>query len=88
MGAPDELLPVLRGSWIPFPMTKADREKTGDPRLSREERYEDAADFLSRTREAAEALVERGYLLPGEVDEAVEKARERWEHAERVAGAK
>jgi len=83
MGAPDELLPVLRGSWIPFPMTKADREKSEDPRRSREERYKDVADFLSRTREAAEALVERGYLLPGEVEAAVEKARERWMHAER-----
>ncbi len=79
MGAPDELLPVLRGSWIPFPKTKADRETTGDPRRSREERYKDAADFLSRTREAAEALVAGGYLLPGEVDEAVEKARARWD---------
>ena len=88
MGAPDELLPVLRGSWIPFPMTKADRENTGDPRLSREERYEDAADFLSRTREAAEALVKSRYLLPGEVDEAVEKALGRWDWAESVAGAK
>ena len=86
MGAPDELLPVLRGSWIPFPMTKADREKSGDPRRSREERYEDAADFLSRTREAAEALMEKGYLMPADVDEAVEKALKRWEHAERVAG--
>lgn len=78
MGAPDELLPVLRGSWIPFPLNKADREKTGDPRHSREERYEDPADFLSRTREAAEALVKRGYLLPGAVEKAVEKAQERW----------
>jgi hypothetical protein len=79
MGAPDELLPVLRGSWIPFPMTKADRETTGDPRRSREERYDDAADFLGQTRAAAEALVKSGYLLPEDVDEAVEKARERWD---------
>ena len=57
-------------------------ETTGDPRKSREERYKDAADFLSRTREAAEARVERGYLMPAEVDGAVERARERWMHAE------
>ncbi len=79
IGAPDELLPVLRGSWIPFPMSKADQKKSGDPRRSREERYADKADFLTRTRAAAEALVKDGYLPPEDIDEIVESALERWD---------
>ena len=33
MGAPDQLMGLL-GSTIPFPPTRADREASGDPRLS------------------------------------------------------
>ena len=38
IGAPDQRV-SFEGSWIPFPKTKADRIRTGDPRLSVEERY-------------------------------------------------
>ncbi len=79
MGKPDELLPVLRGSWIPFALTKEQRENNKDPRPSREERYRDREDFLEKTRAAAAALADEGYLLPEEVGEAVENAAERWD---------
>src|SRR4029077_1387314 len=38
IGAPDRLAGEI-GSYIPFPRTKADRERAGDPRMSIEERY-------------------------------------------------
>lgn len=79
MGKPDELLPVLRGSWIPFSLTKEQCEKDKDPRPSREERYRDREDFLEKTRAAAAALADEGYLLPEDVGEAVERAAERWD---------
>ena len=37
-GAPGQIMPQI-GSTIPFPATREDREATGDPRLSIEERY-------------------------------------------------
>ena len=36
----------LRGSYIPFAKTRAERQASGDPRLSFEERYEDNAGFV------------------------------------------
>jgi Alpha/beta hydrolase domain len=79
MGAHNELLPVLRGSWIPFPLTQKEREKSKDPRPSRQERYSDRETFLQQSRAAAVALAQDGYLLPEYVDEAVELAAERWD---------
>lgn len=78
MGKPDELLPVLRGSWIPFPLTKEESKEDGDPRPSHQERYRDREDFLEKSRAAAAALAAEGYLLPEDVGEAVENAAERW----------
>ena len=62
IGQPGALL-GLAGGFIPFPKTRADREATGDPRLSIEERYATFDDYLARTMRAAEALVAEGYLL-------------------------
>jgi hypothetical protein len=54
----------LLGSFIPFAKTKAARRKSGDPRLSLEERYVNKADYLQRLGRAARILVEQRYLLP------------------------
>ena len=58
----DELC-YLNGQYIPFAKTKEEREKTGDPRLSIEERYKDQADYVQRVSHAARALVEERFLL-------------------------
>ena len=47
IGAPDELF-SMQGSWIPFARTRKDREQSGDPRPSIEERYR-AARSISRS---------------------------------------
>jgi hypothetical protein len=52
------------GSYIPFPRTKAERQKTGDTRLSLEERYGDFATYQKRFAAACADLVRRRYLLP------------------------
>jgi hypothetical protein len=67
------------GSTVPFPVTRSQREASGDPRLSLEERYSSREDYLSRVRRAAETLVEEGYLLASEVDEVVDQASQRYE---------
>jgi hypothetical protein len=79
-GAPTELLGNT-GSFIPFAPTRAERERTGDPRLSIEERYESADSYLSAVRTAASDLSRKGFLLPGDSDAIVQTARRYWQWA-------
>ena len=62
IGVPDAPL-GLAGAYIAFPRTKADRESSGDPRPSVEERYGRFDAYRARIVRAAEALVAEGYLL-------------------------
>ena len=57
----------LAGSYIPFAVTKKERLANHDPRPSIEERYKDQADFVAKRKQAAEKLVQQGYLLPEDV---------------------
>ena len=61
-GAPSEIVP-LQGSFFPFPLTRADREKSGDPRLSVEERYSSRDAYLAKVKAVADDLVKGRYLL-------------------------
>lgn len=54
----------LSGGYIPFPRTKAEREASGDPRLSIEERYASTTDYFAKAAEKAAALVKARLLLP------------------------
>ncbi|MCC7369312.1 MAG: hypothetical protein IT306_12860 [Chloroflexi bacterium] len=69
----------MQGSTLPFPATRADRERTGDPRPSIEERYGGRDDYLSRVRAAAEALVARRYVLAEDVEHVVTAAAARYD---------
>jgi hypothetical protein len=67
------------GSFIPFAKTKAEREASGDPRLSIEERYKDKEDYLRQVKEAAVALTGSGFLLNEDVEKVTAKAGARWD---------
>jgi Alpha/beta hydrolase domain len=54
----------LSRSFIPFAATKAERERTGDPRPSLEERYPTKEAYVAAVRKAAESLVAERLLLP------------------------
>ena len=58
----------LDGSYLPFAKTKAERDATGDGRLSLEERYRDPADYAAKVHAAAAALQQGGYMLPEDVE--------------------
>jgi hypothetical protein len=62
-----------------FPVTKADRERSGDPRRAIEERYASRDDYLAQVRAAANALVTERYLLDEDVDRIVETAAAKWD---------
>jgi hypothetical protein len=51
------------GMFIPFARTRADRERTGDPRLSLEERYGTREAYVAKVKAAADALVAGRLLL-------------------------
>ncbi|HEY3837130.1 MAG TPA: alpha/beta hydrolase domain-containing protein [Bryobacteraceae bacterium] len=56
----------LNGGFIPFAKTKAEREASGDPRLSLEERYRDHAGYVAAVKAAAEKAVKERFLLPAD----------------------
>src|SRR5204863_255427 len=66
IGAPERLAGEI-GSYIPFAKTRAEREKTHDPRLSIEERYRNRDEYVGKCAAAALQLVQRGYLLSEDV---------------------
>ena len=53
----------LLGSSIPFARNRAERESSGDPRLSLEERYGSVDDYLLQVRRRIESLVQAGFVL-------------------------
>lgn len=69
----------LAGWTLPFPATQAERETTGDPRASIDERYASRQDYLDRVRSAAQALVDAGYLLAEDVSRIEAGAAERYD---------
>jgi hypothetical protein len=78
IGSPDTLM-VNAGSYIPFPVTRAARERTGDPRLSIEERYAGRADYLAKITQVARRLAEERYVLQGDVPAIIEAAGKHWD---------
>jgi len=80
IGAPDHLAGEI-GSYVPFARTRADRERTGDPRASIEERYPDKATYMRKVRAAADDLVARGFLLERDVPGVASDASDAWDLA-------
>ena len=76
-GAPGDLMSLL-GSTRAFPLTRAAREASGDPRVSIEERYASRAAYLARVRDSAMRLVAERHMLADDVDAVVERAGRLW----------
>jgi hypothetical protein len=83
VGAPEHLAGEI-GSYIPFARTRAEREKTGDPRLSIEERYPSKDAYLGKVTTAAKDLVTQGYLLARDVPDVMKRASAHWDWATRA----
>jgi hypothetical protein len=77
---PTSVLSSMQGSYIAFPRTRADRERSKDPRMSIEERYESRDRYLALVSTAARELVQQRYLLEDDVPSVVKRADEHWNH--------
>jgi Alpha/beta hydrolase domain len=80
IGAPDQRV-SFEGSYLPFPKTAADREKSGDSRKSIAERYSSRDDYLSRFTRALDALIQERWILPEDRGELLQRGEQEWDLA-------
>ncbi|MCC7042701.1 MAG: hypothetical protein IT183_02495 [Acidobacteria bacterium] len=66
----------FQGGYVPFAVTKAEREKTGDPRMSVEERYGTLEGYVCTVRKAADAAVRERFLLRDDADRMIREAEQ------------
>jgi Alpha/beta hydrolase domain len=71
------------GSFIPFAKTAAEREKSGDPRISVAERYSSREQYVGKFAEAAMKLIRERFLLREDLPAVLERGEREWDE---VAG--
>jgi hypothetical protein len=82
IGAPWARISFL-GAYLGLPRTAADRQRSGDPRKSLEERYASREAYLERYAAAARELVKQRFLLEEDVSAIVERGGQEWDFATR-----
>lgn len=82
IGAPDQRV-SFEASFIPFAKTAAERQKSGDPRRSVEERYSGHSDYIARYSKAVDDLVKQRWILPEDRGEVIERGEKEWTEAEK-----
>jgi hypothetical protein len=80
IGAPDQRV-AFEASYIPFPKTAADREKTADPRKSIAERYASREAYITRYKNAVDALVKQRWILLEDREALIHRGEQEWEQA-------
>lgn len=75
---PADVLSSMQGSYIPLARTRADRERTKDPRPSIEERYQSKEQYLGLVTARARELSQQGYLLENDIASIVRRADAHW----------
>jgi Alpha/beta hydrolase domain len=80
IGAPDQRLP-FETSYIPFPKTAADRQKTADPRKSIAERYSDRNDYMTKYTRAVDELIKERWILQEDRSAFLQRAEQEWQEA-------
>jgi hypothetical protein len=69
----------MAGAFIEFPKTKADRERTKDPRLSIAERYGSRAEYVKRVHDAAVKLADQRFVLKDDVQPITDELAAQWD---------
>ena len=70
---------AMAGAFIPFPATRAERERTRDPRQSITERYGTRADYVKKIQESALRLAQERYILKDDAPTIVQEAGRHWD---------
>jgi hypothetical protein len=78
IGAPDQRV-SFEASFLPFPKTTADRQKSGDPRKSIEERYQSREDYLKKYTTALDDLVKQRWILPEDHEAVLHRGEQEWD---------
>jgi hypothetical protein len=69
------------GSFVPFAKTAAERQKSGDPRLSIAERYASRDEYMGKFAEAATKLIHERFLLREDLPSMLERGEREWAEA-------
>ena len=77
---PMDVLSSMQGSYIPFALTIADRQRTSDPRPAIDERYRSREQYVGLVSQAALRLIDDGYLLPQDLAPILGRASEHWDY--------
>ncbi len=64
------------GGFVPFARSKTERQASGDPRLSIEERYSNHAGYVESVKKAVGGLVKQRFLLPEDGELLIRQAEE------------
>ena len=80
IGAPTERMP-FEGSFVQFPKTAADRERTHDPRKSIAERYASRDAYLLLYAHALDDLVKQRWILEGDRAQLLHHGQLDWDEA-------
>jgi hypothetical protein len=75
-GAAGELV-SLTGSYIPFARTREERERSGDPRPSIEERYASLDEYIEKLAAECSRLRDAGFLVDEDFERIPREQRER-----------
>lgn len=74
---------AFEGSYLPFPKTEADRQRTGDPRRSIAALYSGGADYMARYTAALDQLVKQRWILEEDRAPLVRRGQQEWAQATR-----
>jgi hypothetical protein len=77
-GAAGDLM-SMNGSTLRFPLTREERERSGDPRRSIAERYASRNAYLEQVRRTTRELVQKRHVLAEDLEAIVERAGKRWD---------
>ncbi len=81
IGAPDQRV-AFEVSFLPFPNTVADRQKSRDPRKSIAERYSSSReDYMTRYTAALDGLVQQRWILVEDRAALLQRGEQEWDQA-------
>ncbi|MFL6443310.1 MAG: alpha/beta hydrolase domain-containing protein [Candidatus Sulfotelmatobacter sp.] len=80
IGAPDQRV-SFEDSYIPFPKTAAQRQRSGDPRRSIEERYGSREEYIIRYTKAVDDLIQQHWILPEDRQAVLARGEQEWDQA-------